>query len=108
MTRVPERRIQEIKAKVDCPKNFACCAGGFEKLCRREVGRPDMPFEIDPLRCTQSSDQPCQMAEISGSSRCCRCPLRVYVATYLNNVAVLKGHGSASEDGDWDNGLGTR
>ena len=91
MKRVPKRRIQEIMTRIDCPQGFACYESGFKNLCRQGIVSYENPPAKGSDNCTHETDSPCKMKTSAGGNYCCRCPLRLYVATYLNNLAALEG-----------------
>jgi hypothetical protein len=92
MKQVPKRRIQEIMTRIDCPQGFACYESGFKNLCRQEIAEYGSRSDVESDLCIRRSDNSvCEMKASSGGNYCCRCPLRLYVATYLNNLAALEG-----------------
>lgn len=96
MKNVPKRRIQEIMSKIECPERFACYESGFQKVCTRRISEIPVRRGDKPNRCDKNPDGVCEMSVSSAGNYCCRCPLRLYVATYLRNVAALEGPTSAS------------
>lgn len=104
MKHVPKRRIQEIMSRIDCPEGFECCKSGFENLCPQEITEYDGPDDCRKAQRDQENDRPCTMKASSGKDHCCRCPLRIYVVTYLNNLTALEGpisgSGSCTEERD--------
>ncbi len=91
MKQVPKRRIQEIMSRIDCPEGFECCKSGFEKLCPQEITEYDGPDDCRKAQRNQENDRPCTMKTSSGRDYCCRCPLRIYLVTYLKNITALEG-----------------
>ena len=91
MKHVPKRRIQEIMTKIDCQQDFACYKSGFENLCRQSATEYDDSSEYTQPICINKENESCKMRVPHGNQYCCRCPLRLYVATYLNNLAALEG-----------------
>ena len=101
MKSVPKRRIQEIMTRIECPQGFACYESGFRDICRQAIAEYDTPLSRQPGQCRHENGRVCKMKVSSSSNYCCRCPLRLYVATYLNNIAALEG--PISETGSDDN-----
>ncbi len=91
MKQVPKWRIQEIMSRIDCPEGFECYKSGFENLCPQEITECDGPDDCRKAQRDQGNDTPCALKTSSGRDYCCRCPLRIYVATYLNNITALEG-----------------
>lgn len=91
MKHVPKRRILEIMTKIDCPQDFACYESGFKNVCKRKIAEYDESPDYTQAVCNNNTDKSCTMRVSDGNINCCRCPLRLYVATYLNNLAALEG-----------------
>jgi len=107
MRHVPKRRIQEIMNRIDCPDDFECYKSGFENLCPQEVTECNVTADSQH-RCTEDNMRQCPMRVSSSRDYCCRCPLRIYVATYLNNLTAIEGPLSraASPSGQRDDSRG--
>jgi hypothetical protein len=72
--------IAQIKAGMNCRKNFSCEASGFEQICKaKDAG-------IDSfLDCLDEENRlGCLFALSFGDGYLCSCPLRVYVGKNLN------------------------
>ena len=72
------KKIDEIMAGMQCPKNFKCAECGFELLCEAE----DTGLE-GYLKCLDKSPWACSFAVPFGRKHFCRCPLRVYLSKEL-------------------------
>lgn len=73
------KKIEEIMAGIQCPKNFKCSEGGAEPLCKAtDVGLENY------LNCLEKNPANCPFALSYGSRFFCQCPLRVYLAKKLN------------------------
>ncbi|MCK4943489.1 MAG: hypothetical protein KAS65_07925 [Candidatus Aminicenantes bacterium] len=72
------KKIKEIIAGMQCPKNFKCAEKGFELLCRAK----DFGLE-NYLECLEEKLWACSFALSFGSGYLCQCPLRVYLAKKL-------------------------
>jgi len=74
-------KIDEILGKMRCPKDFKCMDSGFEDLCKaRDFGADEQ------LLCLEEKSVLCHFAvecNLGIRLRFCRCPLRVYLAKYL-------------------------
>jgi hypothetical protein len=72
------KKIEEIMAGIQCPRNFKCAKGGFERLCKVEdVGLKKY------LVCIDKKLSSCSFALSLGRDQWCRCPLRVYLSEKL-------------------------
>ncbi len=91
MKHVPKRRIQEIMNRIDCPQGFSCYKSEFKNLCRQQITEYEKLLQCAEDKCTNGDRRSCKMIASWGDKNCCRCPLRIYVATYLNNLAALEG-----------------
>ena len=72
------KKIEEIMAGMQCPKNFKCSEGGFEHLCKAT----DFGLE-NYLNCLEKNPGNCSFALSFGLRYFCQCPLRVYLAKKL-------------------------
>jgi len=72
------KKIEEIIAGMQCPKNFKCAENGFENLCRAK----DFGVE-NYLDCLEENPAECPFALSFGNGYLCQCPLRVYIAKKL-------------------------
>lgn len=72
------RKIEEILAGMQCPKDFKCAESGFERLCK---GRDFLLKGY--LECLEENPQACSFALPFGSAHFCQCPLRVFLAKKL-------------------------
>ena len=72
------KKIEEIIGGMQCPKNFKCAEGGFERLCAAE----DTGLE-GYLICLDEKPWACSFSLAFGQRHFCRCPLRVYLAKEL-------------------------
>ncbi len=72
------KKVEEIMAGMQCPKNFKCAESGFEHLCRsRDFGVENY------LECIEENPSACPFALSFGYVHFCQCPLRVYLAKKL-------------------------
>jgi len=72
------KKIEEIMAGMQCPKNFKCAESGFDRLCEAE----DTGLE-GYLKCLEGNPSVCSFALSFGHNYFCRCPLRVYLCKEL-------------------------
>lgn len=73
-----KKRIEEIMAEMDCPKDFQCHKNGFERLCKaKDAG---MPGYVD---CLEENALDCEFRVPFGVDAFCRCGVRVYIAKEL-------------------------
>jgi hypothetical protein len=72
------KKIEEIMAGMQCPKNFRCSEGGFEHLCKAtDIGLDNY------LNCLEKNPANCPFALSFALRPFCQCPLRVYLAKKL-------------------------
>ena len=72
------KKIEEIMAAMQCPKNFKCAESGFEHLCRAQ------DFGVEKyLDCLEENPSMCSFALPFGHGHLCHCPLRVYLSKKL-------------------------
>jgi hypothetical protein len=68
------KKIEEILAGMQCPKNFKCAENGFERLCEAvDIGLESY------IQCREESPSTCPFSLSFGNNYFCRCPLRVYL-----------------------------
>ena len=72
------KKIEELMAGMQCPRNFACAENGFERLCEAV----DLGLE-SYIQCLAKKPSACTFALSFGNNYFCRCPLRVYLRTKL-------------------------
>jgi hypothetical protein len=78
MKKEDKKRIEEIIAGMQCPKNFKCSKGGFKDLCKAtDIGLDNY------LDCLEKKPANCPFALSFGLRHFCQCPLRVYLAKKL-------------------------
>ena len=78
MTGEERQKIDELMARMQCPKDFECADSGFERLCKAR------DFGLDSfLECLEDSPSRCTFALSFGRSYLCQCPLRVYLSKAL-------------------------
>jgi len=76
------KKIDEIMAGMECPKDFKCADGGFERLCRaRDFGLDNY------LECLEQAPSQCAFALPFGDTHYCLCPLRVYLGKKLGKAS---------------------
>ncbi len=73
-----QKRIEEIKTSMDCPKNFQCVDDDSVALCTAK----DLGLE-NCVECLYQQPQGCVFAISFGHGHLCRCPMRVYLAQNL-------------------------
>jgi hypothetical protein len=69
------KKVEEIVAGMQCPKDFKCTESGFEHLCRSK----DFGVE-NYLECLEENPSACPFSLPFGYVHFCQCPLRVYLA----------------------------
>lgn len=69
-----KKRIEELIAGMQCPKDFKCIDSGFENLCKAK----DFGLE-NYLECLEHNPHGCKFALRFGDGYFCQCPLRVYL-----------------------------
>ncbi|MFC1535204.1 hypothetical protein ACFL7M_17790 [Thermodesulfobacteriota bacterium] len=73
------KKIEEIIDGINCPKDFKCVEGGFERLCKTsDIG---LEQSLVCLECQQLLQ--CQFAVKYDKTYFCQCPVRVYLAKNL-------------------------
>lgn len=72
------KKIEEIMAGMQCPKNFKCAESGFEHLCKSE----DFGA-LNYLDCLEKDPSSCSFAVLFRHSYLCNCPLRIYLSKKL-------------------------
>jgi hypothetical protein len=78
MKKEVRKKIEEMLAGMDCPKDFKCTQSGFERLCKAR------DFGIESyLVCLEENPSECPFAFAFGFNHMCQCPLRVYIAKKL-------------------------
>ncbi|HBL17605.1 MAG: hypothetical protein A2X36_08615 [Elusimicrobia bacterium GWA2_69_24] len=78
MRKEDRKKIDEIMAGMQCPKDFRCSEDGFEKLCKAgDCGLDKL------LECLEVKPGDCSFALQFGYGHFCTCPLRVYLAKEL-------------------------
>ena len=68
------KEIEELKAHVNCSKNFACVNSVIEDLCDAKYYA-----DIDLLECLENELQNCELAKPYAARFICTCPLRKYI-----------------------------
>ena len=68
------KKIDEILAGMECPKNFKCAEHGLERLCEAvDIGLEHF------IQCREKHPENCTFALSFGNNYFCQCPLRVYL-----------------------------
>jgi hypothetical protein len=95
MEKEVKKKIEEMLVGMNCPKDFKCTQGGFERLCKaREFGieshlecleedPSECPFAFSFGYCLEEDPSECPFAFSFGYRHMCQCPLRVYIAKKL-------------------------
>jgi hypothetical protein len=72
------KKIEEIMAGMQCPKDFQCSKSGFERLCKaKDFGLKEY------LECLEENPRTCPFSVPFGYGHFCQCPLRVYLSKKL-------------------------
>ena len=72
-----EKKAREIVGDLQCPKDFKCCKGGFNNLCKaKDIGMETF------LKCLEEKPR-CKFACRIGYSNYCTCPLRIHIIKHL-------------------------
>ena len=82
------KQAEEIMATLDCPTDFACYKSGFELFIKVQN------FTLDELltckgNCCYTDPATCKKSIKGLNKQICSCPMRVYMANYLVNLASL-------------------
>ena len=73
-----KRRIDEIKAGMECSKGFECCKDGATDLSKaRDRGMEGF------VECLDQMSGVCKFRIPFGNGAFCKCPLRVYITKEL-------------------------
>lgn len=78
MDEAQKKRMEEIIAGMECPREFEHCEHGFEKLCKAKNGGLEGYVE-----CLEEGFVTCEFRVPFGSGAYCRCAVRVYIAKEL-------------------------
>lgn len=70
-----KKMLHELKAQIECDKNFPCVSSALRNLCK---GR--LQINSDILECLEDQPAKCKFALPRESSVNCTCPLRKYIA----------------------------
>lgn len=74
-----KKKIDEIMAGIQCPKDFKCVSTDLNQLCKaRDIGL------YNYLECLEANRKGCPFAFSFGDRYFCHCPLRMYLAKKLN------------------------
>ena len=69
------RKIEEIMARMECPKGFTCVHNEFERLCKaRDIGLDGF------LHCLESHPELCKVSLPFSFMHLCHCTLRLFIA----------------------------
>ncbi len=74
MEEFERKKLEELKAEVECSKNFACVNYAIEDLCHARYD-PDNDF----LECLENELQNCKFAKPFAARSICTCALRKYI-----------------------------
>ena len=73
-----EKKLKELMGGLTCPKDFKCCTGGLENLCKaRDIGLETF------IECLEDDPLDCPFTMRLHGVIYCKCPLRVYIAKKL-------------------------
>jgi len=73
-----KKRIEELIAGMQCPKDFKCINSSLEGLCKVK----DFGLE-NYIECLEHDPRACKFALRFGGGYFCCCPLRVYLTKKL-------------------------
>ena len=73
-----EKEIQEIMAKMECPRDFACCKLDHQPRCEVKDVELNNHLQIEG-----DYDFFCKYLVVSNGVRYCKCPLCVYLTKKL-------------------------
>jgi hypothetical protein len=76
-----KEKIAQIRADMNCSKDFQCSKSGFNNLCKAKDNRIDGYVDCLEYRIT------CEFKVHFGYGILCHCPLRVYFA---KNSEIIK------------------
>ncbi len=82
------KQAREIMASLDCPTDFACYRTDFKQFTQV----PNVTLQellTCKGNCCYSDPEQCKKTVKGLNRRLCSCPLRVYVANYIVNMASL-------------------
>jgi hypothetical protein len=72
------KKIEQLMADIQCPKDFKCAKSGFERLCMaKDFGHENY------LECLEENPSSCIFAFSFGDVYHCECTLRAYLAKKL-------------------------
>jgi hypothetical protein len=72
------KKIEQLMADIQCPKDFKCAESGFERLCKaKDFGHENY------LECLEEHPSSCVFALTLDGVNLCECSLRVYLAKKL-------------------------
>ena len=77
------KKLEELKAHVNCFKNFTCVNSAIEDLCDAKY-YPD----IDLIECLENESQNCELAKPYAARFICACPLRKYIVKNFDKWIV--------------------
>jgi len=78
MEEVHKKEIEEIIARMKCPRDFECYKSGFENRCKaKDIGIESF------LECLEENPQECKFSMPFGYSYFCKCPLCYYIVKKL-------------------------
>jgi hypothetical protein len=89
-------KLEELKARMECPKQFFCVGAALDKLCEAEYHAG-----LDVLECLELRPVSCKFARPVAETFACTCPLRIYIAEHFDrwsdeSTSVLR-HGPDSK-----------
>ena len=73
-----EKELNALKADLVCAKDFKCCTGGLENLCKAK----DIGLE-EHLQCLEESSWFCPFSVSFGTVYYCHCHLRMHIVKML-------------------------
>ncbi len=85
MEKKSKKKVDEIRAEMQCEKNFTCLENNYKSLCKAR----DMGLE-GYVECIDDGVLGCHFSLPFGNSYFCRCPLRVHLVKHADRD--VNGH----------------
>lgn len=82
-----KKMLRELKAQIECDKNFPCVTSALRNLCK---GRLHIDSNI--LECLEGQPGKCKFALPGESLVTCTCPLRKYIARNFARLIAGSAH----------------
>jgi hypothetical protein len=72
-------KLEELKARMNCPRQFFCIGASLDKLCEAEHHA-----ELNILECLELRPIACKFAKPVAHTFACTCPLRIYISEHFD------------------------